>query len=515
MFKTWRPYLLLFILGFLLYGQSLFFDFSYFDDQTLILENAPILSSYKNLGEVFTSDVFFSVNKYYYRPILNLSFMNDIHLGGELPFIYHFSNILLHILVAFLIFSLLLKLNYKKELAWFFAAIFLVHPVLTQAVAWIPGRNDSLLALFVLAAFNSFLLFKEKPRLLYYLSYLVFFLLALFTKESAAVLPLLVIFYFTVLEKKKISLNDKWLLIFGSLAVGFIWYIFRYFALGSDPVSLKIIFDSFIYNAPAFLVSFGKVFLPFNLSVLPILADAKIIYGLIALPIVLLALWFSKNKDGRKLSFGALWFLLFLLPSLVRLNLIDTPDFLEHRLYLPIIGLFMVVGEINWFKNIDFTKKVTKFIAAFILIFFFILSWNHIQVFKNRISFWQSAVKNSPDSALANRNLGAMYYLENDSASAEKSYRRALALNENEAMVHNNLGLIYLDRSSYGQAEKEFRKELSLYPNYDKALYNLGDLYYREKRLTEAAGLWRAALEANPRNSDAYFRLLNLSNQLR
>jgi len=515
MLKGWRPYFLIFTIGFLLYGQSLFFDFSYFDDQALILDNAPILSNFKNVGEVFLSDAFFSIDKYYYRPLLNFSLMIDMHLGGTLPFIYHFSNILIHILAVCLIFRLLIKLNCQKELAWFFSILFLVHPVLTQAVAWIPGRNDSLLALFVSAAFNLFLSFKDNPRPIYYLGYLGFFLLALFTKETAAILPLIIIFYVLIFARSKIATADKWLLVFGSLAAGIIWYLFRSLALGHDPVSLTLAIDSILRNAPAILVSLGKAFLPFNLAVLPILADSKIIYGLIIFPLLILALFLSSKKDWRYLALGGVWFILFLLPSLVRLNPVDVPDFLEHRLYLPMIGLFIILAEIDWIKKLDWSKKTVKIIATCVFLFFFILSYLHQQTFKNRVTFWQSAAKTSPHSALANRNLGAMYYLDNDLVRAEKSYRRALSLNENEPMVHNNLGVIYLDNKNYGQAEKEFKKELSLYPAYDKALFNLGNLYYQEKRLTEAAELWAEALRVNPRYYEAYSRLLNLKNQLR
>ncbi len=515
MFKGWRPYFILFVLGFALYGQTLFFSFSYFDDQSLILDNAPILSSFKNVGTVFTSDVFFSASKYYYRPLLNLSFMIDMKLGGVLPFIYHLDNILIHILAAALLYLLLCKLKYKRELSLFLAAIFIVHPVLTQAVAWIPGRNDSLLAVFVLAAFNFFLAFKEEPRLKYYLAYLAMFLAALFTKETAALLPLVVIYYFLFIGRDKILARDKWLLVFGSLAAGFIWYLLRYFALGSDPVSINIVLHSLLRNAPAILVSLGKVFLPFNLSVLPILADVKIIYGLIVLPLLILALIFSKNKRWSYVGLGFIWFILFLLPSLVRLNPIDTPDFLEHRLYLPLIGLFIILLELSGVKNLHLNKKIINLFAAVLLALFFFLSWLHIGAFKDRITFWQSAVAGSPHSALANRNLGAMYYLDGNLKEAEKSYRQALAINENEPMVHNNLGLIYADQGSYGAAEREYKKELSLYPNYDTALANLGNLYFTEKRLTEAENLWREALRINPRNYQAYQHLLNLPNPLR
>ncbi len=515
MLKGWRPFFLLFILGFLLYGQALFFDYSYFDDQVLIIENAPIISSVKNIGQIFTNDVFFSTAKYYYRPLLNLSLLIDMQIGGLLPFIFHLTNILIHILVGWLIFRLFLQLKYERPLAWFFAALFIVHPVLTQAVAWIPGRNDSLLALFVLAAFSLFLEFKERPRLVYYLGYLFFFLLALFSKETAVLLPVLVIAYFSCLEKTKVSATDKWLLVFGSLAMGVIWYLLRWFALETDPLNFHILISSLVRNSTSLLVSLGKAVLPINLAVLPILADTKIISGLLVLSLLFLAIYFSKNKNWARLGFGLAWFILFLLPSLIRLNQVDSPDFLEQRIYLPLVGLFIVCAEIDWVKNLNFEKKLIKLFCAGLLIFFFILSWQHLQVFKNRLSFWQSAVKTSPHSALAQRNLGAMYYLDNNLTAAESSYQRALLINNKEAMVHNNLGLIYFERGNYTLAENEYKQELNLYPEYDKALFNLGNLYYHQKRLTEAQKLWEETLRVNPRNSEAYSRLLNLANQLR
>jgi len=175
--KSWRPYFIIFLVGFLLYGQTLFFSYTYYDDNELTLERTAFLQDFRNIPQIFSTDVFLSAagDKFYYRPLLNLSFMADAHLGGEVPFFYHFSNILIHIIAVFLLFYFLKKIIKKDSLAFFFSLIFLVHPVLTQAVAWIPGRNDSLLAVFVLAAFITFLNFLENPRLRSYLLYLLFF----------------------------------------------------------------------------------------------------------------------------------------------------------------------------------------------------------------------------------------------------------------------------------------------------------------------------------------------------
>jgi hypothetical protein len=510
---SWRPYFLIFAIGFLLYSQTLFFDFTYFDDNELILNKAAILQNVKNIGTVFSTDAFFSGDKFYYRPLLNLSFMVDAQFGGELPFFYHLDNILLHILSAILVFCLLKKISKKPALSFFLSLIFLVHPVSTQAVAWLPGRNDSLLAIFVLAAFIFFLNFLHKPKLGYYLGYLLFLLCSLLTKETAILLPILVIFYFWFIDKGELNKTDRLLLIFGSGAAGFVWFLMRAFALGGEPINYFSAILGIIKNSSAILLDIGKIIFPVNLSVLPILQDSNLIYGIIIFVLLALAWIFSKKKRINYSIFGLAWFLLFLLPSFIRLNTL--PDFLEHRLYVPLIGFLIVLMEIDWIKNLDFTKKRVKIVSAIILIIFSALTWQHSQKFSNRLIFWQTAVNNSPHSPLAERNLGAMYYLDGKSDQAIVYYNRALELSPDEAMVHNNIGLIYMEEKLYKQAEEEFKKELSLYPTYDKALFNLGLLYYNTGRKEEAGELWRQTLVVNPDYYEAYVHLLNLQNQLR
>lgn len=511
--RSWRPYFLIFVIGFLLYGQTLFFDFTYFDDNELILNKIAVLKDFKNVGEIFSNDVFFSINKFYYRPLLNLSFMFDAQLGGELPFFYHLSNIFFHLLAAMLVFCLLKKISQKTKLSFFFSLVFLVHPVLTQAVAWVAGRNDSLLAIFVLAAFIFFLNFSADHKLRQYLAYLFCFLLALFTKETAIFLPILLIFYFLFIDKKSLDRSEKCLLILGSAVGAVIWFLARSLALGQGSINYLTAILGVLKNLPALFLNVGKIILPINLSVLPILEDSSLVCGIIVSLLLFIAWLFSKKKRLNYSLFGLTWFLLFLFPSFIRLN--DLPDFLEHRLYLPIIGFFIILMEIDWIKNLDFTKKKIKIMAVIILLIFSVLTLRHSKNFYNRLTFWHSAAESSVHSPLAQRNLGAMYYLDGRLDLAIEYYNKALALNPEEAMVHNNLGLIYLEQKLYKQAEEEFKKELSFYPNYDKALFNLGSVYYQTGRQKEGRELWQRALEVNPYYYEAYAALLNSQNRLR
>jgi tetratricopeptide (TPR) repeat protein len=512
--RSWRPFFVIFVLGFLLYSQTLFFNLTYLDDNTLILDRHDVLSDIRNIGSIFTTDAFFSGTNFYYRPFLNLSFMLDAHLGGDSLMVYHLANILLHIIAVCLLFVILKKILNRKSLALFLALIFLVHPALTQAVAWLPGRNDSLVAIFILASFLCLLNFFSKPRLISLIGYSLFFLIALLTKETAIFFPFLVIIYlFTAGRHYKASGRDILLIILCSLSFGFIWYLMRSFAFSQENIGLGAAFLSIINNLPSALTMGAKMILPFNLSVLPVPADSSFWLSLIAWPAVIIALIFSRRKNMAMLLFGLAWFLIFFIPPFAISS--AAPYILEHRLYLPLIGFLILVSEIDWVKNLDFNDKKTKIICVVIILLFSTITVIHSQKFSDRLTFWTAAANDSPHSPLAQRNLGVMYYLDGQLDLAAKYYNKALELSPNEAMVHNNLGLIYLDKGNLNLAEKEFKNELALYPDYDKALLNLGDLYYREKKVAEAQGLWQSALNANPNNSEAYSRLLNLQNRLK
>lgn len=508
--KSWRPYFVIIVLGFLLYSPSLGFDLTYLDDNTLLIDNYELISSVKNIPQIFSDDVFFAAANFYYRPLLNISFLLDAQIAGDTFFVYHLSNILFHLLAACLVFLLLQKMLHRRPLAFFFSLIFLVHPVLTQAVAWIPGRNDSLLAIFIFGSFYLFLKFLEEPRLYFYIAHAVLLFLALLTKESAVFLPFLLIFYFLFIGAGKLRRSDKWLLVVAYGAVGFIWALMRKLALGASLVSVFDIFSGIFQNLSAVIISFGKILLPFNLSVFPILIDSTLVYGIIAVLILIFIISISKHINKPRLIFGFLWFLAFLLPSFFRPN--TSADFLEHRLYLPFFGFLLTISEIEVIKKLDFSRSKVRWLSLGILALFAVITFSHGFDFRNKLSFWRAAVKSSPHSALAQKNTGAMYYLDGELEIALPYYLQALELNPQEPMVNNNIGLIYKQQGDQEKAEKFFLRELALYPNYDKALFNLGILYFEQKKFSEAQFLMSQVLQVNPYYHEARKYLENLNN---
>ena len=513
--KNYIPLVITIILGFLIYGRTLFFDFTYLDDNNLILDHQYFLSNLANIFRSFLTDVFllFNNSAFYYRPILTISLIFDYQIGNISPFIYHFTNIILHITSSYLIYVFLSKLNYEKTLAFLFSIIFLVHPVLTQAVAWIPGRNDSLLAIFALSTFIFFIKYLKNKKIKNLIFSLIFFALSIFTKESGIfILPIMFFFLYFIYKKEnkegKLSLFNFYFF-FGSIGILGLWIILRNIALlGSTPATLSEMLKSIYLNLPAIIQFIGKIFLPFNLSVLPVIQNTTFLYGIISIIFLIIIFLFTKIKRWNFILLGAGWFFAFLLPSFIRPNSTLIADFIEHRLYLPIVGIFIILLETDLIRKINLKKKNTLIGISIFIFILSIMTIIHSGNFANRTVFWENATKTSPSFAFNYNNLGAMYYLDKNMDSAEKEFKKAIELNPREPMAHNNLGLVYANQNKFIEAEEEYKKEIENNPYYDSVYYNLGLLYYKQKKYTEAEYNWKKTLELNPNYFDAIKALI-------
>ena len=203
--NSYKPFAWIFFAVFLLYFRTIFFDFSYLDDNTM-LDTFGFVSNISNIPEFFKRDVFNShLGVAYYRPMINVFSMLNALWGGKNPGAYHLVNVLLHLFACCIVFQVLVKLNYNRAMSFFYALFFTVHPVLTQAVAWIPGRNDILLALFVLLSFISFLSFLEGRKWTQLAAHLLFLSLALLIKENAVFLCALCAFFVFFMKGRKLA----------------------------------------------------------------------------------------------------------------------------------------------------------------------------------------------------------------------------------------------------------------------------------------------------------------------
>lgn len=489
--EGWKPYLLIVLVGLLVYSKAFFAGFVGFDDTRLLIENYSFINNLKNLPNLFVDDIFHGTSgDSLYRPILAVSLMFDSQFGKNSPFVYHLTNVLIHLFASCLVFAFLNKMRYRKDLAFLFSLIFTVHPLLTQAVAWIPGRNDSLLALFVLLAFIFFLKFIETKQWKDYGWHMAFFSFAAFTKESGIILlPVCVLYLLIIAREGPFSRNQK-ILGLGWVTVLVFWAMMRSIAVGGMKGKAMVeIAENILIHLPAIVQVIGKIFLPFNLSILPTMEDTTFLYGILSVIGLSVVFLFSKVERPLFAIFGFLWFLLFLLPSFIPTFYIpgtSLTSVMEHRNYVPVVGLILTLGEIGWLKNGNLSRGKVFIPVLIIVIFFSAITFLHISDFKDKLAFWQNAVLHSPGSPIAHMNLGSAYHTDGQLDRAEMEFRKTLELNPNQAMGYSNLADIAIQRNRLQEAMHYVQKALAADPLYAEGHYNLGKIHYLQNNLRES-----------------------------
>ncbi|HAD83117.1 MAG: hypothetical protein A2509_03900 [Candidatus Edwardsbacteria bacterium RIFOXYD12_FULL_50_11] len=495
------PYLWLALAILALYAKALDFGFTSLDDVHLIQENRENIGSFSNALKAFKTDVYWESPGTYYRPLLSLSFMLDHALGGENPFIYHLSNILLHIAACWLLFICLNALNYRPGLSFIFAGLFAVHPALSQAVGWIPGRNDILLAIFILSAFIALIKYSARRNRRWLALHLAALLAGLFTKEAAIFAPALFLMYLLLSEKKRIR-KDLLALLPGWIVLFVVWLILRTFAIGADNAFSIRRFAGWGDIIIGLLSYAGKIFLPFNLSVRPLSGDSNPLYGIAGLAFLGIIAWLKGVNNKKMFIFGTVWFTLFLLPTFIPAA--ADINFLEHRLYLPMLGVIIILAESNVIRNASAKWMATAGAAVFLT--FSLLAFNHLTVFSDGNRFWSNAVKTSPRSGLAHQMLGRMHGKSGRMGEAENEYLRSLKI-ENSVSVHNDLALLYLETGDLRSAEREFKKVLEIDPKFANVHNNLALVYFNRGLSGEAQRELLKAIELEPQRVDPLVNL--------
>jgi len=365
-FSNYFVILLFVVVGFVLYVNS-FHNQMFWDDDDFILKNQYI-RDWQYFPKFFSENLIAGSGLLsdYWRPILLLIFSLEWHLWKNWAPGYHFVNTSFHLADAILLFFILLYIFKNHTLALFTALVFLVHPLQTEAVTYVSGLGDSLSVFFIFLGILLYLKFRLSQKALlqspfYFLS-LLMYILALMSKETAIVMPAFVFLadFFFQRENLELNLKDKLKKIgkglWPFLVIGGIYVLLRATVLNfKNTFNLyneeNIFTSNFYVRLFTFFrvltVYFGLLFLPFNLhmersvEIATSLNSLSVIFGgLIFLSLLFLA--FSQFKKLPILSFGILWFFIGLAPTS---NLIVPVSGLlyEHWLYLPLIGIFLIL----------------------------------------------------------------------------------------------------------------------------------------------------------------------------
>jgi len=493
------PYLLIALLASAIYSQTLFFDFSNHDDVELLVEKADFLKDPANILKAFATDVVWGHQNIYYRPVLTLSFMADTLIGGANPFIFHLGNILIHLLACCLLYLFLEIIKTEKTAALATSLLFAIHPVLIQAVAWIPGRNDSLLTVFILLSFIFYLRYWREGSLKWAWLHVLAFFLALLTKETALLLPVLLISHSLLQRENGKKLFDKkiFLSATGWITAAAVYLLLRASALNGQAGVGNARMNTLKESLIGFLSYIGKIFLPINLSGDPIPADLPMTYGIVGLVLLMAVIFYLKIKNKKLFLFGLFWFLLFLTPTF--LGNTTYAIFAEHRLYLPLAGFAVMLLQLSPDRLGRFSLRLSRLALGLLFVFFAGINLCYSRTFRDGIAHWERTVKVSPHSYVAHTILGRSYATAGKIDLAEKELITAFKINPRHYTAYNDLCLLYLQKGEYQKAEKLALDLLNREPGNAGMHNTLGLVYLNAGRpdLAEPEFLRSVELEAD------------------
>lgn len=451
------PVFWLALVAILLYLPSVFYGITRLDDYVFLFWFRHYNSHWSDLLTSFRRGVF-GLDDHYYRPVFLDTMLLNAHLWGGRVMGYHIVNILLHVLSVCLLYRLFVLLQVRQFHAFLLVLLFAVHPVLSQAVAWIPGRNDVLLAIFSFAFFIQTIGYSETGKLSKLLWSVLFLLLALFTKESGVfAVPAVLVILVGVLQKKWFEKRMLMQYVIWSLCCT-IWLFMRSSAhlktMHTSPLSML---NEWVHKLPLILQYLGKILLPVHLSVFPSIRDTSNYLGIIALVILGFRLLLVKDKNWRSAFCGGALFLIFVMPALLVPNYMSPQSF-EHRLYLPVVGILFLLPQTILLKNrLSDVQQLVSFI--FIAAILAVLNIDHQKNFANPEAFWSQAVKTSPSSAYARMMLAMQV---GDKAKAHQLFRDAIRLNPKEQHLNYSIGITLQKEDSVLESEKYLLAEKAI-----------------------------------------------------
>jgi tetratricopeptide (TPR) repeat protein len=501
-------FLLIVLIAFVIYGSSITYQYTYSDDTQLLVVNEAFLSNLANVPKLFTTDVFVSITnqQVFYRPFLNFLFMLEMQVSKDSPVIFHITNILLHIGCSLLLFVVFKQLKVSKSLAAMAALFFCAHPLNTSAVVWIPGRNDTLLTLLVLASFSMFLRALDTKRILPLVGHYLLFFLAMLTKESAVALPFLCAAYVFVVRREKLPRNA---IVAGVAVYGILfalWFSLRSLVTRSFEIhqSLASIAGDWLRNSPGFILYIGKALLPFNLSIYPNLTDHSLILGWITILVFVVVFFLRRPSSIRGLLWGLAWFFLFLGPTFLSGIILH-----EHRAYSAFIGLLFASTQLPLVQSIDFSKygHVLAFVA--VIAVFSVLAMVHSEQFSNRTAYATSAYMNDPSVDASNLALAGLFIDEGEFDEADRLIRGAMQRDTTMLVPRRMLGDIYAHRREYALAAQEYETSIRLNPLDLYTYINYGKMCMSAGKNDDAARLWKRSVMINPDFLLGYYYLAN------
>ena len=464
-----------------------------------------------------------------WHPLTWLSHMTDCQLYGLNPRWHHLTSVALHALNAVLLFLLLARMTHAPWRSAFVAALFALHPLHVESVAWVAERKDVLSTLFFLLTLLVYARYVERPGPARYVPVFCLYALGLMAKPMLVTLPCVLLLldywplgrYRTANPARPVLPGDgdsRGKLVNGSSVGRLVLEKVPLFLLaaasgmitvyaqksGEALASLEVVpYGLRISNAfVAYVAYIGKMFWPAGLSVIyplppgvPLwqVAGAVLLLSGVSILAILLR--------GRApfLLVGWLWYLGTLVP-VIGLVQVGIQAFADRYSYIPLIGLFMCIA---WAVPEAASagrrqRALLAASAAFVLVVFAAATWRQTGFWKDSRKLFTHALAVTSGNYMAHLNLGTALAEQGNLAEAMDHYDAALRINPNLAIAHFNLGNGLLAQGRRAEAVSQYRAALRINPSYASAHYNLGVVMAGEGMSAEAIEHFSEAVRSKP-----------------
>ena len=455
-----------------------------------------------------------------YFPLVYTMFRFERAWWGLNPTGYHVVNILLHIANALILWSLLARLRVPG--AWLAGAIFALHPVQVESVAWITERKNVLMGLFFLLTIRAWVEFVDKQtkhRWFFYVLALLLYALALFSKTTACTLPaaLLLILW---LQGRRINQRQLVQLVpFVVLALGMglltVWWE-RYHQGTHGPLFAISPPERLLIASRAIWFYLGKLFWPSNLTfIYPrwIVSPTHLLeYAwLAALGGLCAAIFFARRYVGRSLEVAALFFVATLSPVLgfIMLYTFRYTFVADHYQYLASIGPIALASAGITTLAASF-KESRHFIfgaAVCIVAALAVFTWRQSGMYADIEALWRTTIARNPGCWMAHNNLGIVLSQKGEIDEAIAHYRKTLEMSPDFAEADYNLGNALLQKGEIDAAILHCQRAVTIQPNDPEAQVALGNALFKKGLIDESIVHYQKALAIRPYYVTAHYNL--------
>jgi Tfp pilus assembly protein PilF len=495
-----------------IYAQTANFGYVAYDDDQYVYQNTWVKAGLtpSNVGWAFTT--FFYAN---WHPLTWISYMLDFNLFGSNPGAQHLVNVALHLASTLLLFLALVRMTGQPWRCAVVAAIFAVHPLHVESVAWISERKDVLSTFFEMLTLLLYVRYTEKRSVGNYLAVAVAFGFSLLAKPMAVTFPfVLLLLDFWPLRRlawplqpavlRRLFLEKTPLLAMAAVTSVLTFLAQRGYGAVASLSHLPLA-ERVANAAIAYVAYIGKTFWPMDLAVLYPVQQPVIGNALIAV-LILAAITVAASKWVRQrpyLAVGWLWYLGMLVP-VIGLVQVGTQLMADRYTYVPMVGLSIaVVWTIaDLVKNRPALRIAATAATIPMLAILAGAAYQQTAYWKTSRTLFEHTLAITKDNRIIQNNLGVVLADEGNSAEAVKLFHSALAIDPDYAEAQSNLGHELLKSGQSDQAQASLTKALDLNPNLVRAHADMGVLLASRGEFEEARHHLERSLNLAPGDAE-------------